>query len=136
MFFYKKSSGGLAMPTYDYRCDACGHSEEIFQSIKARPIKKCPTCGKNKMVRLIGSGGGIIFKGSGFYETDDRSESYKAQAKKETCSSSGSSSTSSSSSSGCSGCSKNSSSKNSSKPKKDEGKPKKEDGNKKMKAAG
>jgi len=72
------------MPTYDYRCDACDHEMELFQSITASPIKKCPECGKSKLKRLIGTGAGIIFKGSGFYETDYRSESYKKAEKAET----------------------------------------------------
>ncbi len=58
------------MPTYDYRCDACGREMAQFQGIKEAALKKCPGCGKNKLRRLIGSGAGIIFKGSGFYETD------------------------------------------------------------------
>jgi len=65
------------MPTYDYKCDACDHTFEEFQSMSAKPLKKCPECGKNKLVRLIGTGAGVIFKGSGFYETDYRSEGYK-----------------------------------------------------------
>lgn len=69
------------MPTYDYRCDACGHSWELYQSITAEPEKKCPECGKKKAKRIIGPGGGFIFKGSGFYLTDYRSESYKEGAK-------------------------------------------------------
>ncbi|MCC7422519.1 MAG: zinc ribbon domain-containing protein [Planctomycetaceae bacterium] len=69
------------MPTYDYRCDACEHSWEQFQSITAEPEKKCPACGKKKARRIIGPGGGFIFKGSGFYLTDYRSESYKEGAK-------------------------------------------------------
>jgi putative FmdB family regulatory protein len=72
------------MPTYDYQCSACGHEFEEFQSITAAPLKKCPKCGKSKLVRLIGTGAGVIFKGSGFYETDYRSESYKKAAKAET----------------------------------------------------
>lgn len=72
------------MPTYDYRCDACGHEMELFQSITAKPAKKCPDCGRNKLKRLIGTGAGVIFKGSGFYETDYRSESYKKAEKAET----------------------------------------------------
>ena len=64
------------MPTYDYVCDACEHAFELFQSIKADPIKKCPECGKNKLRRLIGPGAAVIFKGSGFYSTDYRSSSY------------------------------------------------------------
>lgn len=71
------------MPTYDYLCDSCGHKFEKFQSITARPLRKCPECGKNQLKRLIGTGAGIIFKGSGFYETDYRSESYKEAKKKE-----------------------------------------------------
>ena len=71
------------MPTYDYQCDACDHTFEEFQSITAKPLKKCPACGKNKLVRLIGTGAGVIFKGSGFYETDYRSESYKKSEKAE-----------------------------------------------------
>lgn len=69
------------MPTYDYECSSCGHTYELFQSITAAPQKKCPSCKKNTAKRLIGTGGGIIFKGSGFYQTDYRSESYKKAAK-------------------------------------------------------
>ena len=69
------------MPTYEYQCDACGHKFEEFQSIMAKPIKKCPDCHKNAVKRLISAGAGVIFKGSGFYETDYRSESYKQAAK-------------------------------------------------------
>ena len=69
------------MPTYDYKCDACGNAFERFQSITSAPIKKCPSCGKNKVRRLIGPGAGLIFKGSGFYITDYRSEGYKNDAK-------------------------------------------------------
>lgn len=68
------------MPTYDYRCDNCDHELEVFQSITAKPIKKCPECGKLKLKRLLGTGAGLIFKGSGFYETDYRSDSYKKGA--------------------------------------------------------
>ena len=71
------------MPTYDYLCDSCGHKFEKFQSITARSLRKCPKCGKNQLKRLIGAGAGIIFKGSGFYETDYRSENYKEAKKKE-----------------------------------------------------
>ncbi len=63
------------MPTYDYECEACGHTFEKFQSIKARPVRKCPKCGKNKVRRLLGTGAGVIFKGSGFYQTDYKSPS-------------------------------------------------------------
>lgn len=68
------------MPTYDYVCDACEHAFESFQSMSAKPHRKCPECGKSKLRRLIGTGAGVIFKGSGFYETDYRSESYKKSA--------------------------------------------------------
>ena len=71
------------MPTYEYQCDACGNKFEKFQSIKSAPIRKCPKCGKNKVRRLISTGAGLIFKGSGFYITDYRSESYKEKAKSE-----------------------------------------------------
>lgn len=69
------------MPTYDYRCEACDHTFENYQSIKSKPLRKCPECKAMRVVRLIGMGGGIIFKGSGFYETDYRSEAYKKAAK-------------------------------------------------------
>ena len=68
------------MPTYDYRCSKCNHEWELFQSIKAGPVKKCPACGKQGAKRVIGSGAGIIFRGSGFYQTDYRSDSYKKAA--------------------------------------------------------
>ena len=60
------------MPTYEYICESCNYSFEKFQSIKSKPIKKCPKCSKNTVKRLIGAGSGIIFKGSGFYATDYR----------------------------------------------------------------
>lgn len=69
------------MPTYDYFCDACEHAFEEFQSMTAKVLKKCPECGKPKLRRLIGTGAGVIFKGSGFYETDYRSDSYGKEAK-------------------------------------------------------
>ncbi|REJ69910.1 MAG: zinc ribbon domain-containing protein [Planctomycetota bacterium] len=68
------------MPTYDYVCDGCGHEFELFQSISAPVEKKCPECKKNKLRRLFGTGAAVVFKGSGFYETDYRSESYKKGA--------------------------------------------------------
>ena len=68
------------MPTYDYECDACGHTLEIFQSMTEGHKKKCPECGKNKLRRLIGAGAAVVFKGSGFYQTDYRSDSYKKGA--------------------------------------------------------
>lgn len=86
------------MPTYEYRCGACEHEWEEFQPITAKPVKKCPECGKSKAERMISAGGGIIFKGSGFYQTDYRSESYKKGASEAKKASEGSKSDSSSSS--------------------------------------
>ena len=77
------------MPTYDYKCDACGHAFEQFQPMSAEPIRKCPACRKNKVKRLIGTGAGLIFKGSGFYITDYRDASYKDKAKAESGAASG-----------------------------------------------
>ena len=78
------------MPTYEYVCEKCDHEFELFQSITANALETCPKdlCprkrwAKGRVRRAIGTGAGIIFKGSGFYETDYRSESYKAGAKKE-----------------------------------------------------
>lgn len=68
------------MPTYDYRCKGCGHEFEEFQSMTAPVLKKCPSCGKLKLERLIGTGAALLFKGSGFYQTDYRTESYKKAA--------------------------------------------------------
>ena len=68
------------MPTYDYVCDGCGHAFELFQSMTEEAKKTCPKCKKKKLRRLIGAGGAIVFKGSGFYKTDYRSESYKKGA--------------------------------------------------------
>jgi len=58
------------MPTYDYVCKECGHRFELFQQMTANVKRKCPECGKKTLERLIGSGGGVIFKGDGFYEND------------------------------------------------------------------
>lgn len=71
------------MPTYDYLCKACGHEFDKFQSIIAGAIRKCPQCEKLALKRLIGAGAGIIFKGSGFYQTDYRSDSYNKAAEKD-----------------------------------------------------
>ncbi|GAC1467563.1 MAG: zinc ribbon domain-containing protein [Isosphaeraceae bacterium] len=68
------------MPTYDYICDACQHEFEAFESIKADPQTLCPACHELKLRRKIGAGAAILFKGSGFYQTDYRSESYKKSA--------------------------------------------------------
>ena len=72
------------MPTYEYRCEKCGHEMEAFQSITASPLRKCPNCGKAALNRLISTGAGVIFKGGGFYQTDYRSEGYKKAAEAET----------------------------------------------------
>jgi putative FmdB family regulatory protein len=87
------------MPTYEYVCSKCRHHFDLVQPITAKPLKTCPkdhcpqkTWGKGKVSRVVSGGGGLIFKGSGFYETDYRSENYKAAAKKDAASpSSGSS---------------------------------------------
>jgi putative FmdB family regulatory protein len=68
------------MPTYDYVCDACDHKFELFQSITEPVKKKCPECKKPKLRRLFGTGAALMFKGSGFYKTDYRSEGYKKRA--------------------------------------------------------
>ena len=68
------------MPTYDYECDACSHTFELFQTITDSHKRKCPECGRLKLRRLIGAGAAIVFKGSGFYQTDYRSKSYKDKA--------------------------------------------------------
>jgi len=85
------------MPTYEYVCEKCGHQFEQFQSISARPLTTCPEAacaqkrwGKGKVKRAISGGGGLLFKGSGFYITDYRSEKYKEAAKKESSTSSSS----------------------------------------------
>jgi len=71
------------MPTYEYQCDACGHNFDELQSFSDEPLKKCPKCKRKKLRRLFGTGAAVLFKGSGFYETDYRSESYKTAAKAE-----------------------------------------------------
>lgn len=78
------------MPTYEYACSKCGKTFEMFQSMKDAPVETCPEAlcqmqpwGKGKVKRLLGTGAGLIFKGSGFYITDYRSEGYKQAAKKE-----------------------------------------------------
>ena len=88
------------MPTYQYECGSCGHAFERFQSMNDAPLKRCPEC-RCKVKRLIGTGAGIIFKGSGFYETDYRSSNYdEGKKKEETSSSSSDSKTSKSESTG------------------------------------
>ena len=92
------------MPTYDYQCESCEHAFELFQSMSAPVKRKCPECGRMTLKRLIGTGSGVLFKGSGFYETDYRSESYKkgkaADSSKDSKSSSDTTSKSDSTSSG------------------------------------
>ncbi len=77
------------MPTYDYVCDGCGHAFELFQSITDKVKRTCPECKKRKLRRLIGTGAAIMFKGSGFYQTDYRSDSYKKGAAADKATSSG-----------------------------------------------
>ena len=91
------------MPNYDYECAHCNKTFEIFQNISAERLTNCPECGKSGFKRLIGSGAGIIFKGSGFYCTDYRSSSYEKDKKKDTAAANESCSKSSS----CKGCPKN-----------------------------
>ena len=69
------------MPTYQYVCQACDHTFDEFQSFSDEPLKKCPACKKKKLQRAFGTGAAILFKGSGFYQTDYRSESYSKAAK-------------------------------------------------------
>ena len=70
------------MPTYEYQCQKCKKRHEAFQSITAKPLTKCPKC-SGKLKRLMGSGSGFLFKGSGFYSTDYRSKSYHDDKKKD-----------------------------------------------------
>lgn len=70
------------MPTYEYECSSCGRRFEEFQGIMDKPLRTCPRC-KGEVKRLISGGGGLLFKGSGFYITDHRSESYKKREKEE-----------------------------------------------------
>ena len=110
------------MPTYDYSCDACKHEFEVFESITAEPQTKCPKCKKKKLRRLFGAGAGLVFKGSGFYQTDYRSDSYKKAASADKPAESSSDSKSSSESKGESkpAAPAKSESKSESKPKKSE----------------
>ena len=91
------------MPTYEYQCDACGHNFDELQSFTEKPLKKCPKCKKSKLRRLFGTGAAVLFKGSGFYQTDYRSDSYKSAAKAEEGSSSSSATTGKDSANGTAG---------------------------------
>ena len=71
------------MPTYEYECGACGHRFEEFQQMTDKPLKTCPACRRRKLRRLIGSGAAVLFKGSGFYQTDHRPKEYRDKAKAE-----------------------------------------------------
>ena len=81
------------MPTYDYECQKCRHGFELFQKMSDKPGGVCPKCGSKRVKRQIGTGAGMIFKGSGFYITDYRSEGYKKAAKADSSGSSSSPST-------------------------------------------
>lgn len=108
-----QSLKGWEMPTYEYECNACAHTFEEFQAMSDKPLRKCPKCGKMKLQRLIGAGAGIIFKGSGFYETDYKRKDQPKPAE------SASSSSSSSSSSASKGSAKKETAKEAAKPKSD-----------------
>ena len=118
------------MPTYDYQCQACGHSWELFQSMNDNPVKSCPKCKKRKAKRLLGVGAGLIFKGTGFYETDYINKSGGEKKEGSSDSDSGSSDSSKSSDSGKSSESSKSSDSKSSSTKKES---KKSSGTKKAK---
>ena len=90
------------MPTYDYECEACGHHFERWQEMSARKLRTCPECGKRRLVRLVGAGAGVIFKGSGFYETDYKRKQPSSSAKSSSSSSDTTSKSESSSSDGAS----------------------------------
>jgi putative FmdB family regulatory protein len=94
------------MPTYEYKCDACGNGFDEYQSFSDKPLKKCPKCKKSKLRRLFGTGAAVLFKGSGFYQTDYRSESYKSAAKADAAPSSTSATTAKDGANGTAGTSK------------------------------
>ncbi|MBF0331679.1 MAG: zinc ribbon domain-containing protein [Candidatus Omnitrophica bacterium] len=75
------------MPTYDYECSGCGHIFDVLQSMTEPKLIKCPACQKNKLHRLIGTGSGVIFKGTGFYETDYKKKSPSKSDAKPSCAS-------------------------------------------------
>ncbi len=90
----------VIMPTYEYECKKCEHRFDKFQKMTEKPLSKCPECG-GKVARIIGMGGGIIFKGPGFYTTEYRSENYKKREREDK---QGIGSSTGSSSSSCSSC--------------------------------
>ena len=71
------------MPTYQYQCKQCGHQLEELQSFTEAPLVRCPNCNTDNLVRVLGGGGGLIFKGSGFYLTDYKKESKKSSSTKD-----------------------------------------------------
>ena len=73
------------MPTYEYECSGCGHTFDVLQTMQEAKLKECPSCKKEKLHRLIGSGSGVIFKGSGFYETDYKKKTPSASDAKPPC---------------------------------------------------
>jgi putative FmdB family regulatory protein len=77
------------MPTYEYQCSACDHAFEALQSMTEAKLDKCPQCGKKKLHRLIGTGSGVIFKGTGFYETDYKKKDVPKSDTKPACASGG-----------------------------------------------
>ena len=121
------------MPTYDYQCQACGHSWELFQSMNDDPVKSCPKCKKRKAKRLLGVGAGLIFKGTGFYETDYKNKSGGEKKEGSSDSDSGSSDSSDSSKSSDSGKSSDSSKSSDSKSSSTKKESKKSSGTKKAK---
>ena len=90
------------MPTYQYQCTHCGHDFEILQSMKENRLKKCPQCHQSKLQRLIGTGSGIIFKGTGFYETDYKRKTSPAKDSQGDASSKSEKTSTKASSHGCS----------------------------------